>query len=227
MQKTFYEGAAASSRYDQTEKVDAVVGSYDEHNRWPDYDRYLMRYVTEQHKDKVALDFACGPGRNIIKYNHLFSRVDGADIALNNLIKAKENLDFHKVEAPNLYHTDGTGLGDAQDNAYDFIFSTIAMQHICVHQIRYKIFQDMYRCLRKLGRISIQMGFGVSPGKAGYYDNVYDATRTNSGHDTMVEDADYVDLDLKRIGFNNFEYWVRQRGPGDSHPYWIFFTACK
>lgn len=28
-----------------------------------------------------VLDFGCGPGRNIVKYNKRFNRIDGVDIA--------------------------------------------------------------------------------------------------------------------------------------------------
>ncbi|AWB24449.1 class I SAM-dependent methyltransferase [Methylobacterium currus] len=227
MQKNWYEKAASLSKYDVNRKEDNVVGSYNEHNNWPDYDKYLLGFVDETWKEKLALDFACGPGRNIVKYSHLFKRLDGADIAQNNLDNAKSNLEFHNIKVPNLYLTTGSNLGDAPDNTYDLIFSTIAMQHICVHEVRFNILRDMHRALRKLGRISIQMGFGVSPGKAGYFENNYDAISTNSGYDTMVEDVDYLRNDLSQIGFVKFSYEIRPTGPGDSHPHWIFFSAHK
>lgn len=227
MQKSWYEKAASVSNYESTNKFDNVVGSYDEHNRWPDYDKYMMGFIDESYKNKIALDFACGPGRNIVKYNHLFKRIDGADIAQANLDNAKANLAFHGIETPNLYVTTGSNLGAAPDNTYDLIFSTIAMQHICVHEVRFAIMQDMYRALRKLGKISIQMGFGFSPGKASYFENNYDAISTNSGFDTMVENVDYVESDLRQIGFVDFRYDIRPTGPGDSHPHWIFFSATK
>jgi ubiquinone/menaquinone biosynthesis C-methylase UbiE len=227
MQKDFYEDHAALSRYDQDKKQDVVVGSYEDHNNWPDYDRFLMRYVDHSFKDKRVLDFACGPGRNLIKYAHLFKTLDGADIGAKNLENAVQNLAHHGLAVPKLYLTNGADLGDAPDNSYDLIFSTIAMQHICVHQIRFQIFAHMYRALRKLGRISIQMGFGNRANAVGYYDNFYDALTTNSGSDTMIHDPDDVENDLRRIGFGNFEYWVRPVGPGDRHAHWIFFTATK
>lgn len=227
MQKKWYEGAARKSRYSGDEIIDNVVGSFQEHNSWPDYDRFMFKYIDDSFKDKYALDFACGPGRNIAKYHHLFRRIDGADIAQANLNNAAEYLTSLGVLVPNLYVTSGVDLGDAHDNTYDFIFSTIAMQHICVHATRFSILSHMYRALRPRGRVSIQMGFGVSPNKAGYYENRYDAPGTNSACDTMVENPDFVESDLKRIGFRDFEYWVRPVGPGDSHPYWIFFTAIR
>ena len=71
MQKLFYDYRASRSKYTQKDKLDCVVGSYHLHDQWEDYDNYLMKYIDEGHKKKVALDFACGPGRNIIKYrNH-------------------------------------------------------------------------------------------------------------------------------------------------------------
>lgn len=227
MQRNWYQTAAGASRYDADTKSDGVVGSYDEHNEWPDYDKYLMKYVDGSFESKLALDFACGPGRNIVKYNHLFKRIDGADIAQANITNAEINLSHHGLPIPNLYVTSGSDCGEAVSNTYDFVFSTIAMQHICVHEVRFSILRDMYRILRKRGRLSIQMGFGYSEGKASYFDNHYDAIATNSGFDTMVENSDYIESDLRQIGFENFEYWVRPRGPGDSHPNWIFFTATK
>ncbi|WP_428153194.1 class I SAM-dependent methyltransferase [Brevundimonas sp.] len=227
MQRAWYEQAAGRSSYDAEAKLDAVVGSYDAHNDWPDYDRFLMQGVDDSYKNKVALDFACGPGRNIVKYADRFSRIDGADIAQANLDNAKTNLGHHGIETPNLFLTDGRSCGDAANDTYDMVFSTIALQHICVHEVRYAIFEDMYRILKPGGRISIQMGFGWSDGKASYYDNHYEATTTNSGHDTMVENTDFLEDDLNKIGFVNFQCWIRPPVPGDSHPYAIFFMAVK
>lgn len=227
MQKNWYEKAASWSKYDAEKKHEGVVGSYEAHNDWPDYDKYLMGFVDSSYKSSIALDFACGPGRNIVKYNHLFKRIDGADIGQNNLDNAKVNLQFHGIEIPNLYLTNGSDLGAAPSNTYDLVFSTIAMQHICVHEIRFAILRDMYRVLRKLGKISIQMGFGRSAGKVGYFDNKYDAEATNSHCDTMIENTDYLENDLRQIGFSEFRYHIRPTGPGDSHPHWIFFSAVK
>jgi len=48
-----------------------VVGSFDAHNNWEDYEN-LFTEIQNQ-KEKVGLDFACGPGRNIVKYSHRFT----------------------------------------------------------------------------------------------------------------------------------------------------------
>ena len=228
MQKVAYQDAANNSTYNADKKNDFVVGSYDEQNKWEDYDKYLMKYVDKSFQEKIALDFACGPGRNIVKYNKWFKRIDGCDISQNNLNNAKENLTYHKIPLPNLYVTNGDDLGMEQENYYDFIFSSIAMQHICVYKIRYSILTCMHKALKKGGRISIQMAFGTfRENSAGYYENCFNATGTNGSYDTRVEEPNEVKKDLENIGFKEFEYWIRPAGPGDADTNWIFFTASK
>lgn len=232
MQQITYQTSAKKSKYNVEKKIDFVVGadygSYEEHDKWKDYDEYLMKYVDEGFRKKIAMDFGCGPGRNLVKYNGWFKQIDGCDISLENINNAKENLTYHQITIPDLYVTDGDNLGNARINYYDYIFSTIVLQHICVHEIRYSILSSMYNSLKKGGRISIQMGFGKNPPHTvGYYENNYNAIGTNRACDTRVEDPIEIKKDLEKIGFKNFENWIRPAGPGDTHPNWIFFTATK
>ena len=69
---------------------DPVVGSYDAHNDWSDYDEYLFKDFDTT--GMIALDYGCGPGRNLVKFNSRFERIDGVDISDVNLEKAKTNL---------------------------------------------------------------------------------------------------------------------------------------
>ena len=233
MQKTFYEKKAGNSKYCKTGIVDHVVGVYALHNDWEDYDTYLMKYVDHSFLKKKALDFACGPGRNIVKYNSRFAQVHGCDISAANIKNARKLLIENNIPLPPLYITSGSDIGDVPDDYYDLIFSTIAMQHICVYDIRLNILKHMYKALKSGGRISVQMGFDPDPnfiklGSAGYYENNYNALTTNSGHDCRIESPNQIKKDLvEKIGFKNFEYWVRPVGPGDNHQNWIFFTAIK
>lgn len=228
MQKSQYQMLAADSRYETSKVIDHVVGSYEEHDRWTDYDDYLMKYVDESFKSKMALDFGCGPGRNMVKYCNRFRQLDGADISEQNLENARSNLRNHRIPIPGLFVTRGDDLGAVAENHYDIIISTIAMQHVCVHEIRYSILTAMHRALKIGGRISIQMGFGKdSPDTVGYYENNYATLETNRGCDTVIDDPEKVRSDLEKIGYSNFEYWIRPVGPGDYHPNWIYFTAVK
>ena len=146
MQQIAYQHAAKQSSYDSEKKDDHVVGSgtgsYEEHNKWKDYDTYLMKYVDESFTNKVALDFGCGPGRNLEKYSKSFQRIDGCDISKENIKNAKKNLEFNKIPVPNLYVTNGNDLGDVPDNYYDYIFDIkLFTNFICVYiaGTRYKI----------------------------------------------------------------------------------------
>ncbi len=210
MQKLFYDHYASRSAYDRKEKIDFIVGSYDLHDKWEDYDKYLMKYVDESYKNKIALDFGCGPGRNIIRYHDKFLRIDGADISRVNIENAVKNLRFAGIDVPNLYLTSGCDCGDVEDSSLDFIFSTITMQHICVYEIRFQILEAMFKALKKMGRISIQMGFGNKRGvSVDYSANHYCALGTNGLCDTRVDNPEQIKNDLYKIGFKELEYWIR------------------
>ena len=208
---------------------DFVAGSWREHDAWADYETYLMKYVPRE-PVWVALEYGCGPGRNLRRWSTRFARIDGVDIAAKNLENARAFLQgqIDPAKMPNLYLTEGMNCGDAPQAAYDFAFSTICLQHICVHEVRLAILRSLFECLKPGGRLSAQMGFGSpSPATVPYHENHYAATSTNRDCDTEVADAGQISADLAGIGYVEFEHWIRPPGPGDCHPNWIFFTATK
>lgn len=224
MQSSYYESDASLWTL---EYRDPVVGSFDAHNDWDDY-KYLFIDFENLH-EKICLDFACGPGRNLVKYQKDFKRIDGVDLAENNLSNARIWID-HNYEGSEskLIKCNGVDLENIEDNTYDIVMSTIAMQHICVHEIRYNYLSEFYRILKPEGWITIQMGFGSpSPATVGYYENNYDATGTNRACDTEIANEDQIKNDLLKIGYDNFKAFIRPCGPGDGHPNWIFFRAQK
>lgn len=223
MQLNAYNSMASEWSIDHR---DPVVGSYDFHNQWKDYE--LLFEGLENKQDKVVLDFACGPGRNIVKYNSLFKRIDGVDISPVNIENAKKNIAYNNIELPNLYINNGVDLSQIATENYDLVISTIALQHICVYDIRKNIFNEIYRVLKTGGTFSAQMGYGSpSPSTVGYYENYYDAIKTNRACDVCIESADQIKQDLDNIGFKKFSYKITEVGPGDFHPNWIFFNAQK
>ena len=215
-----------ASRWSESNR-DPVVGSFDGHNNWPDYENLFTRLENEN--ELIGLDFACGPGRNIVKYNGRFKRLDGVDISPINIEKAKSYVTSRNIESI-LYTSSGVDINVVPSDEYDFVMSTIALQHICVYDIRYSIFKDIKRVLKEGGLFTAQMGFGPKiPAKnsVDYYDNFYDASNTNGLCDTRVESSEQLEKDLLEIGFKNFEYKIAQTGPGDKHPNWIYFSAVK
>ena len=89
MQRRYYVRNASKSSVEPGNLLDdKVVGSWREHDDWEDYLLYLMKYVPKN-SQLVALDFGCGPGRNIRKWSSRFARIDGADISKTNLSNAR------------------------------------------------------------------------------------------------------------------------------------------
>lgn len=214
------------------ERKDLVVGSYDAHNSWADYDEYLFKNIKTE--NMTALDYGCGPGRCIIKFNNKFRRIDGVDIALNNLRNAKLNClaNLGKCES-NLYVTDGCSI-PIVDESYDLVYSVICLQHICSYDIRFNIMKEAYRVLKPGGYFCFQMGFGkrflFDPElkSSDYYDNVFNARGSNGWHDVEVLDETNLVSDLiYKIGFRNYESDIRPTGPGDVHQNWIWVRVRK
>jgi ubiquinone/menaquinone biosynthesis C-methylase UbiE len=210
-----------------------VVGSFEEHNKYP-YDKYLFDGLNT--KEMIALDFGCGPGRNIVRFWNIFKRIDGVDIALENLDNTKTWMEHNKINVNenNLYHCNGVDLNNIKDNQYDIIFSTIAMQHIAVHEIRLNYFKEFLRVLRPGGIISIQMAYSPDylpktqyhlDHSTDYYNNYYDAIGTNGVMDVRVESDSQLKTDLEKCGFINFSCLKMEHEGLDMCPLWIFFRA--
>lgn len=226
MQEGLYNALASEW---SLENRDPVVGSFDAHNNWQDYEDYLWKDITDL-KNKKVIDFGCGPGRNLVRWSSYIGKLDGVDISSINLDKAKVWISANGLNPDNfsLYKGEGTGISSVPSDSYDVVMSTIAMQHICVHDIRVNLFKEFHRVLKDSGKITIQMGFGPNhPRSVDYYENYYDANTSNGGMDTRIEDPNQLKEDLEKIGFKNFNFYIRPVGPGDSHNNWIFFNAEK
>lgn len=222
MQKQTYDRDA--SKWSLNEKY-WVIGGYETHNAWADYN--LLFKGIDTLSDKKVLDFGCGPGRNLVKYAGVFKRIDGVDISEINLEKAKILLQDSLLDVSRftLYPCNGVDISSVPTASYDILMSTIAFQHICVHQIRVNYLKDFFRVLAPGGTLTMQMGFGKSSYGVDYYANNYAALTTNGGCDTRVDTVDQIKSDVENVGFVNFRHVIRPVGPGDSHPNWIFFQA--
>src|SRR5262245_14315217 len=80
-----------------------------------------------------------------IKFNGRFKQMDGVDISDVNLANAKLWCKTNDVEVPVLYRNNGADLSAIGSEHYDVVLSTICMQHICVHEIRFNLFGEMFR----------------------------------------------------------------------------------
>ena len=168
---------------------DPVVGSFDAHNRWEDYETFLFTDVITTADSRPLnqlemLDFGCGPGRNIVKFNNLFKRIDGVDICTTNLRNAELWIAANHARPGNLIKNNGVDLRGIHDNSYEVIMSTICFQHISVYDIRKKYLNEFLRVLRPGGTLTMQMGYGGKTAESGaltvpYRSNELDIKGTN------------------------------------------------
>jgi len=228
------------SFYDSTADIMAME-NHRGHDSNPDYYNLLLKEVKDNSlywKDKSALDFGCGIGRNV---DNLFKmapwkNVDGCDISSENIIRAKNFLLQLKYKNFNLYTTTGTNLSPIEDNQYDFVMSTIVLQHIAVHEIRTSLLADIYRVMKPKALFSFQMAqYDSSKIKsAKYYDNVWDASGTNGAFDVSIDDPQNLIDDLTKIGYKDIKYEIKPEWDAynkcylnSPHSKWIFFKAYK
>jgi SAM-dependent methyltransferase len=213
--------------YDTTAHIMNEV-NHRHHNANQDYWDILVADTEKGFRDRTGLDFGCGCGRNIQNLWYRFARMDGVDISPENLKHAHQNIlaEGCPPHRFGLTAVSGVDLAPLSSDKYDFIMSTIVLQHICVHEIRKQYFHEFFRVMAPGGLLSLQMGFGDGWGKAEYTDNHYDALGTNSHHDTKVTDPDQLRVDLEAAGFTDFRYVLRPSF-SDGHPFWIFFKARK
>jgi ubiquinone/menaquinone biosynthesis C-methylase UbiE len=209
------------------------TSNHEEHNTNPDYWNILLGDLKnkENWDNKIALDFACGRGRNITNMFNLcdWARIDGIDISEGNISHNKTD---YQNQNSNWYCNNGVDVSDLKDNEYDFIMSTIALQHIPVYDISKSLITDLLRTLKSGGLFSFQMGYGegleseLGP-RVSYFENYYDATGTNSVCDVRIQNVQDVIKDLESIGFVDIKTEVRESYSDSGHPQWIYVKAYK
>lgn len=208
-----------------------IVGNYGWHEEFP-YETFLLyrngdirKPIFESTSDKVALDFACGPGRMVSRMRRLFKEVDGCDVSERLIKEAKE-----RVPEANFYVTNGNDLGDVPLGHYDFIYCTISMQHIASRKIRLEIIRSMFSALKPSGKITLQLAYNpnfpyVAESKrmqindcevrfftkipmADWDSDDFDATTTNGGYDVGIgeRNLERVKADFSGI-FQNVSVW--------------------
>ena len=157
-----------------------------------------------------------------------WSQVDGVDISHGNIFYCKEK---YSKENSEWYMNNGVDLSELKDGDYDFVMSTIALQHIPVYDIRKNIFKEIYRVMKNNGVFSFQMAYGPveysGSNPAKYYDNIYHAQGTNSMWDVRIDNEEEIKQDLNNIGFNNVTTEVKDSYSDNQHPSWIYVRCEK
>jgi len=226
MQKAFYK---------------AGTSNHLEHNNNKNYWNILLKDLkdTSKWEGKKALDFACGKGRNVTNILNLcdWSEVDGVDISEGNINYCRDN---YTDQESSWFVNNGFDLSCIpRTKKYDFVMSTIALQHIPVYDIRKRIITDIFDLLHDGGIFSFQMGIGedlsdpMGRPRSRYYENAYGAQGTNSDHDVRIFEEEEVLEDMKRIGFSKTSAVITDTLSDDGepldagHPGWIWVRCVK
>lgn len=230
MQRTFYDSTADIM----------AIDNHRGHNSNPDYYGFLLGDIKDNPSNwvgKTALDFGCGVGRNVENLLNLtdWAFADGCDISKENIDRSKKYLLSKNVNGQfNLFVTDGISLNPIENNRYDFVMSTIVLQHIAVYDIRKSIFKDLARVMKQGGLLSIQMAkYPAHIPHANYYDNVWDAPGTNGRFDVSVDNVDDLLNDLTSCGFGDFDVKITMEWDAynqqhiDNGCNWVFVKAFK
>ncbi|MEJ0027957.1 MAG: class I SAM-dependent methyltransferase [Rhizomicrobium sp.] len=227
MQKSYYQNAGLKN------PESWVVGHYDYHENVPYETNLLFLYgdirhpVFEDFGSRRAFDIACGEGRMVRRMQNVFGKVDGADISSVMIDLAED-----RTPGSDFWVTDGLSAGAAPSGAYDFVYCTISLQHICVFETRDMILKDICRILKPDGKITLQYAFSknypalptgpvqqVSPGvatqvfkidrhHAQWFDNKTEAQSTNGGCDVVIgpDDLPAVQAYFNRY-FESVDFW--------------------
>jgi hypothetical protein len=229
MQKAVYKKATTN----QENIKDLCVGNFDDHEKYP-YEKCLLEKFTGP--KKYALDFGCGMGRMMRRMLAIFEHVDGADLEINNLNYATVYLNEENnlpKKSFDLFQTNGTGCDIKSSHKYNFIYSTICLQHISVYKIRHRIFSDLYHLLEDGGQCCFQLGFGWDNG-IHWFDNIYGAKSTNGNCDVTIPNEKHlkaIELDFIKMGFKNISFTIKESPHTNSglhyHTKWIYIHLVK
>ncbi len=221
------------NEYDATAHL-MVVENHENHNKNPDYWNILLRAIKsdpQKWNNKVALDFGCGAGRNVLNLlkSAEWKRVDGVDISKENIGNCLKFLEknYSDKSKYDFAVNDGVSLSIYPSDVYDFVMSTIVFQHICVYDIRLSLLREIFRVLKPGGLFSFQMGYGPGhPRAVPYRGNLYEASGTNGKMDVRVDSVYQIYDDLTTIGYKNISHTI-SKSWDDAHRKWIYIEAYK
>lgn len=204
-----------------------VVGWYNEHMAFPEYDTVLFRDLPLTGSE-VVLEYGCGPARNIIKWKDKFARIDGVDIAPGCIDKARVHLAAEGLQAPNLWVNNGRDLSMVPtEPGYDILFMVISHQHITSRSVRMNLYREFHRVLKTGGYLCFQTGFGPGhPRSVDYFTDTFTSEAEFVDKDVRVEDVDALRNDLIDCGFSWMGHKLT-RTCKDEHPLWIWVQCQK
>jgi len=147
----------AAKKFFEKNSSKMVIANHYQHNIEPNYWEYMLQDITQypnKFRGKLALEYGCGAGRNLLNLLILgsFDRVDGIDISKSNSINSKKFVEqpFGKGRSITV-EGDGYTCYPMPDSTYSFVMLHQVFIHIPNHMIRFSIISDIHRVLEDGG----------------------------------------------------------------------------
>lgn len=213
---------------------ESVIGNLAWHENFPYVKNLLAGIPPLPPRPRIA-DWGGGPGRMLKRFDAVAGVLDCIDISSYGLAYLAEI--YKGDDRVHTYETSGIDVGNAPENFYDLVYSTIALQHVPSRTIRRNIFRGVHNILAQDGYMSFQMAYHPTyvAGKwshdtehATYDSDYWNAAATNGHADVVITEADLPLLrqDLEEIfsdvtfTFENVSEKYANLGGAHHAPYW-------
>jgi SAM-dependent methyltransferase len=213
-----------------------IAGRWEENENYP-YAQHLTERFTKVDREYTklngrCLDFGCGNGRMLTRFDDIFRQLDGCDLNPEFLDAAKryifQHTELFDQRRIHLYMTDGEsgkltdrlGAAAPQQNYYDFIFSTIVLIHIIPVSVRLQILKDHYNLLTPNGKLCHQMIFcetesEIRFGNVAWTEEDFDTCTGGANVVIVRKELPIIKASLEEIGFKNVEFVFK---PSPNYP---------
>lgn len=211
-------------------KDKSVIGKawLDNHTDNPEYYDVLFGDIKNgDWTGKVVLDYGSGFGGNLEQLANLsdWDTLIGYEISKNSVNYSKEYLKELGVNNISINETNGWELNNTKSNSVDFVTSIVVLQHIALHQTKYKIFEECYRVMKDGAIFSFQMN--VIDSRAVPYKCEDIGEVTLAIPNCRVNNPEEVVDDLKKIGFSDVTYQMGNNPALGLRNGWVYFKAIK
>lgn len=225
---TIQDYVAQAKEFFNTHHLGMTTTNHAEHDPNPDYWDVLLGDIKsdpEKWKGKNALDFGCGCGRNMKNLCSLaeWSNVHGCDISKLNAAFAKTYTEKNETNGAEIdsWENDGSSIRSVSKRLprikYDFVMTTVVLEHIPSYTIRKMIFQSVYDNLEDGGLFS----FSVSnlPTAVDYHVDSY-----NFPMNGRCNNPKELRKDLEEIGYKDIDIYSNSIFEGRA---WSFVKGYK
>jgi len=169
------------------------------------WEKTVIRQELGEVKEKFFLDIPIGIGRWTNELLRLGAMVDGVDISMDIINKAKKSIDEKLLSHVSFYVAAASEIG-TMETKYDCILCTGLFEHL-PKEIYLRCIDDFYKILKKGGQLILVINNKDSVLIKEAKDNIYRVSEQyENGYYCGLTDINEVQFELKKIGFQISHY---------------------